>query len=139
MFREAKRVGTENSLTKTKMYTVPVLVGIAAGLVNGYLGSGGGVVLMFAYAYLYSGRAGFGAKDCFASTVISVLPMSVVSAVSYYESGRMDFQVLAPFIIPGIIGGILGGWLTDKVKGETMKYLFAAILIYSGVRMYMKA
>lgn len=128
--------GTFEKNVKTGLL-IPISGGLAAGIVNGYLGSGGGIILMFVYMYL-AGRNGADGKDCFASTVISVLPMTVVSAIVYNLTGNAALNDIAGFIAPAIIGGLIGGILTEKIKTNILKFVFALIMIWSGINMFMK-
>lgn len=116
---------------------IPVLVagGIAAGFVNGLLGTGGGIILIFLLSKLLGNSSDFDTKDIFATVVAIILPMSFVSALCYTAGQSVTFSDAVPYIIPGIIGGILGGILLDIINTNALKKLFAIMVIYAGVRM----
>lgn len=116
---------------------IPALVagGIAAGFVNGLLGTGGGIILIFLLSKLLGDSSDFDTKDIFATVVAIILPMSLVSALCYTAGQSVTFSDAVPYIIPGIIGGILGGILLDIINTNALKKLFAIMVIYAGVRM----
>ena len=104
--------------------------GIAAGVVNGFIGTGGGIILVLVLSKLMKN-----AKDVFATVIAAVLPMSAVSAVSYAVGGNVPFGDTAVYIIPAIIGGGIGAVLLDKIGVKWLKILFSLLVIYSGIRM----
>ena len=55
-----------------------ILTGVLAGFLNGFLGAGSGVVLMFAVAALNSDKSEGAARDNFATVVACVLPLCLV-------------------------------------------------------------
>lgn len=114
---------------------IAAAAGAVGGIINGYLGTGGGIVMMFAYMYL-APRCGMEEKDCFAATVLSILPMSVVSAIIYNQSENVAVSGIGRFVIPALIGGLIGAFLTDRMKTKILKYIFAAVMIWSGIYMF---
>ena len=63
------------------------LIGILSGVINGFLGSGGGILLIFGMGALLPHQK---TKDRFATAVISILPMSAVSAYIYCREGNIS-------------------------------------------------
>ena len=64
-----------------------LFAGALAGFLNGFLGSGGGIILIFAMTFLCRDMS---AKERFSTAVASVLPMSLVSAVVYLSNGSLS-------------------------------------------------
>lgn len=107
--------------------------GFGAGAVNGLLGTGGGILLLSVL------RRHVGARDAFASALVCILPLSVLSVVLYYLNGTLSLSALnsdtLPFLLGAIPGGILGAFLLDKIKPAHLQLIFAALLLFSGWRM----
>ncbi len=123
----------KKSLTKISKKTRILLLGVlalAAGVVNGFLGTGGGIVLMLALT-LVPANDDTAARDRFATVIAVILPLSLVSAVAYGES--VDLSAASPYILPGILGGVLGALLLDKLSVKLIKKLFAAMVIWAGI------
>ncbi|MBQ7820664.1 MAG: sulfite exporter TauE/SafE family protein [Clostridia bacterium] len=109
--------------------------GVAAGFVNGMLGTGGGIILVFLLGYLMKRERGYNTRDVFATVIASILPMSLVSAWLYLKNGSVGMSDALPYITPGILGGLAGAYLLDKINLTLLKKLFAALVIYAGVKM----
>lgn len=112
-----------------------IVCGLAAGAVNGLLGTGGGIILVFAFGRLMSERHGYGARDVFAAVILAILPMSAFSALMYIKSGSVELGAALPYAGAGALGGLIGAMLLDKINTELLKKLFAVMVIYAGVRM----
>lgn len=113
--------------------------GLAAGFLNGLLGAGAGVILVFVYAALSKRYNGTGcAKDTFAMTVATVIPISVFSAVSYAAHTQADFSKGLIFLIPAALGGIIGAVITDKISEYYLKLIFAVITVIAGINMLLR-
>ena len=105
------------------------LSGTAAGLVNGLFG-GGGMVLV----PLLNGWCGLAGKQAFATCVAAILPLSAVSAAVYLLRQPFDWAAALPYLIGGLAGGLVGGRLFHRVSVTWLRGLFAAFLLYGGVR-----
>ena len=101
------------------------LSGTVAGLVNGLFGGGGGMVLV----PLLSGWCGLEGKQAFATCVAAILPLSAVSAAVYLLRQPFDWAAALPYLI-----GLVGGRLFHRVSVTWLRGLFAAFLLYGGVR-----
>lgn len=115
-------------------YILLALGGAAGGFLNGFLGSGGGIILIFAMTYLCDG---LDTKERFSTAVASVLPMSAVSAVMYIKSGSLSLAGQARLLIPGALGGLFGAFIMDKISPKALKLIFSALMVFAGVRMIM--
>ncbi len=110
---------------------------LAAGVVNGLLGAGGGVIMMYVVRAVLKGGDNLKnvQKDTFASVVAIILPVSVVSAISYAARGNLSMDIMGVLTVPALVGGIIGAYLTDKLPSGVIRMIFALLVIISGVRM----
>ncbi len=106
------------------------LSGAAAGIINGALGAGGGVVLV----PLLLGFVRTDDKRAFATSVFIMLPISAVSAAVYFICGRLDFMQALPYLIGGLAGGIIAGKYFRDMPVLWLRRLFGAVLIIGGIR-----
>ncbi|MBE6714087.1 MAG: sulfite exporter TauE/SafE family protein [Ruminococcaceae bacterium] len=139
--KTATKKGTEimsKSKKKGKKAILTLFSGAAAGVVNGFLGAGGGIILLWALGKLNPQKGDEGVRNNFAITVATVLLLCTVSAVSYSHHSpeqEMGIAELCTFIIPGMAGGIFGAYLTDKLNTRILKATFCALMIIAGVNM----
>ena len=106
--------------------------GLAAGFANGLLGAGGGIIIVFGLSPLLSFSEN-GKRDVFANALAVMLPVSVVSVISYISKGRLDTDAFGIYALPAVIGGFFGAVLLDRLKLPFIKKLFALLVIWSGV------
>lgn len=107
-----------------------LLAGALTGLVNGFFGGGGGMVLV----PLLTGRCGLSQRKAFATSVAVVLPLCVLSAAVYWLRGGLELGAALPYLVGGLIGGFLGGRFFRRVSAVWLRRLFALLLLYGGVR-----
>ena len=121
--------------TAKKKFIFAIITGIAAGFLNGFLGAGSGVVLMFAIAALNTDKSDDASRDNFATVVASVLPLSLVSTAIYVSKDAASASLVGRFAIPAAVGGILGAFFTDRLNTKILRLVFAVIVIIAGVNM----
>lgn len=128
---------TVSRRAKTRL-TLLAATGAAAGFLNGLLGAGGGVILIYALSALNPDKSENGVRDNFASTIACVLPVTLLSAFLYAADGRMDFSAVSPLVLPAIVGGFAGACLLGRINTVLLKKLFALLVIYSGISMILR-
>ena len=114
---------------------IAVLTGAGAGLINGFLGAGAGVLLMFVIAAMNPVKNEGASRDNFATVVACVLPLSIVSVIIYTVKGAASGELVGRFALPAVIGGVLGAFLTDKLKTGVLRLIFAVVVIIAGINM----
>ena len=119
-----------SSLKKTAF----LLLSFLAGVTNGLLGAGGGIILIFMLTR-YLRAQGENEKYAYALSCIAVFCFSGVSAAIYAYRGNLSFQSAAPYLLPALAGGILGAMILRRINPVFLKKLFALLLIYGGIRM----
>ena len=105
---------------------------------NGLLGAGGGILLVFimnAMILRHGTSTEVDNRDILANALASMLPVTVVSVIGYAARGDLPKEDLTPFIIPAIIGGLGGAWLLDRMNATLVRTIFAVIVIFSGIAM----
>lgn len=116
---------------------------IVAGIINGLLGAGGGIILIFVLAPALGGlyekdEEVYKRRDLMAISLSVMLPVSAVSAVKYSIGGMLDTAYIPKMILPAVAGGILGGILLDRLRENVIMKLFAFLVIYSGLAMIVR-
>ena len=120
-----------------KKAVILIVFAFLAGIVNGLIGTGGGVIIVFLLRYLYKGR-GYDTRDVFAGAICCILPFTVFSAACYvYAQGEILKDSLG-YLLPAAVGGLAGAFLLGKLKLKITKKIFAALLILSGILMFLR-
>ena len=128
---------TVSAQAKRKMLFL-LLAGAAAGFLNGLLGAGGGIILVFAFGMLNPDHSPQTVRDSFAATIACILPITALSSVLYAQGGGLPPSTLSPLILPAAAGGICGALLLDRINTAWLKKLFAALVAYSGASMLLR-
>ena len=74
------------------------------------------------------------ARKLYATCVGVIFPVCALSAGVFLWRGDFALSQSLPYLAGGALGGFLGGKLYGKVPTNVLKWLFAAFLIYGGVR-----
>ena len=107
------------------------LSGAAAGLVNGLLGAGGGMLLV----PLLIRWCGLEDKHAFATALSIMLPLSIVSLVVSALRAPLPLADALPYLAGGIVGGVAAGLLFQKVSANLLHKLLGAFILWGGVRL----
>lgn len=111
--------------------------GFLAGLANGLLGAGGGIIIVFVLSRALRANAP-SSRDIFANALCVMFPLSIVSTVVYALRGTIRLEGFSPYLIPAVIGGLAGGLLLDRIDDRVLKKIFSAIMIFSGIMLVIK-
>lgn len=107
-----------------------ILVGALTGVVNGFFGGGGGMVLV----PLLRGWLKVEDKRAFATSVAVMLPLCAVSAGAYALRGGIDLTAALPYLVGGLLGGILSGLSFKRLPPKLLTRAFALLILFGGLR-----
>ena len=105
--------------------------GLLTGLVNGFFGAGGGMLLVPLLTRLCKVED----KQAFASSVCIILPICLVSLTVYALRGGLPLVAAWPYLSGGLVGGLLGGLLFKKVSAGFLHKLLGAFILWGGLRL----
>ena len=112
-----------------------VLSGCGIGFINGFLGGGGGVLVVAVFLALYA----LPQKNAHATALLVILPISLISALVYLLNGSVDWEYTLFATIGVVAGGATtpGALLLNRLSGNVVKLIFSLLLLASGVRMFL--
>ena len=111
------------------------VLGTLGGFINGFLGAGGGIIILFALNRMNKNKGAGAVRDNFGAVVACILLLSSVSAVTYSQSADIELSYLFVLAVPGMAGGVLGAFFTDKLNTDVLKAAFSVILVIAGINM----
>ena len=106
------------------------LAGGAAGLINGFFGGGGGMILV----PMLAGKCGLDQRRAFATSVAIIAPLCALSAAIYLLRGGLELAAALPYLVGGLIGGLIGGRLFQKLSMKWLRKVFALLVLYGAAR-----
>ncbi len=108
-------------MAQKQNWTAPALAGGLAGLANGFFGGGGGMILV----PLLTGKCGLDQRKAFATSVLVILPLCLLSSVIYLFRGGMEFSTALPYLVGGLVGGAAAGVLSGfGIGGGTLLLVY---------------
>jgi uncharacterized membrane protein YfcA len=113
------------------VWWVLLLVGLAAGVLAGMFGIGGGVVIVPALVGLlrFDQKAAVGT-----SLGALLLPVSAGAVLSYYQDGKLD-PGTAALVALGLVGGaFIGAKIALGLPSKTVKRLYGVFLLFVALR-----
>lgn len=115
-----------------------LLVGIAAGLLSGMFGVGGGIIIVPALVLLF-GMAQHGANAT--SLVALLLPVGILGVLEYYRAGRITMENVWMGLLLALgllIGAFFGAKLANQLPGSVLRKAFALFTGIVAVRLWFK-
>lgn len=109
-----------------------LISGSAAGLVNGFFGGGGGMVLV----PMLVSFCGLPRQKAFATSISIILPLCLLSSSIYFLHGNLSISAAAPYLFGGFVGGLLGGRLFKRVSMTWLRRIFAFLILYGAWRSF---
>ena len=103
-----------------------LLVGIAAGVLAGMFGIGGGLIIVPALAILY----GLKQHEAVGTSLGALLlPVGALSAWVYWKNGQVNIGYSALLAAGLLAGGFAGAKLVEPVSDLTLRRLFGGFLL----------
>jgi len=120
-----------------QLIIIIIIIGLAAGMLSGLVGIGGGIILVPAVIYFlnYTQHQAQGT-----SLGVLTFPVVLVAFLKYYhECKRMgdpiDWKIIALLAVGFVVGGYFGSALALKINQSLLKKIFAVILFYTAFKM----
>jgi uncharacterized membrane protein YfcA len=107
---------------------------VVTGFLSGFMGVGGGFILLPALIYLL----GCATTVAVGTSLLSVCFMSGYGCFTYSLSGRTELLAAMVMLIGAAIGAQLGVLATKYVRGYGIRLLFAIMIVLAGVSVSLK-
>ena len=106
-----------------------VPIGLAAGFYSGFLGLGGGFVIV----PLLTRWLGFPIKRAIATSLLTITILAVPGTITHALLGNIDWTIALWLAIGVVPGALLGSRITMGSADRTVRFAFAALLLIVGV------
>lgn len=107
-----------------------IIIGLAAGLVGGGFGVGGGIVLVPLLVAI-----GFDQHRAHATSLAAIVLISSAGAVSFGLSGETALGIGITIGIGGIVGSVIGASVMHRSSPRTLTIIFGLVLLAAAIRM----
>ena len=114
------------------------VIGLAAGILSGLIGVGGGVIMVPALAFFmhYSQHQAQGT-----SLGVLTLPVAALAFFKYYTECKKMGTPIEPKVVLMLaagfaIGGLIGSSMAVKIDKEMLKKIFGIIMLYTAFKLF---
>ncbi len=103
-----------------------IVIGIAAGMLSGLVGVGGGIIIVPSLVYFI----GFSQKTAQGTSLgLILLPVGILAVLQYYKQGHIDMRVVCILALGFIAGSYYGSKIALSLPQDTVKKIFAGLMI----------
>jgi len=115
-----------------QMVVLLLLIGLAAGMLSGLVGVGGGIIVVPALVF----ALGFTQQQAQGTSLgLLLLPIGIFAVINYYKQGYIDIRVVLIMSVAFIFGAYLGSKFALSLPEEIVRKIFAIILFWAGIKM----
>jgi hypothetical protein len=107
-----------------------VLIGLAAGVIGGGLGVGGGIILVPLLV-----AVGFDQHRAHATSLAAIIFIAVAGAISFGVSGEINVALGVTVGIGGVLGSVIGASVMHRVSPKALTIVFALVLLVAAIRL----
>ena len=109
-----------------------ILLGLAAGMLGGFIGVGGGIIIVPAMVY-FMGMGQHAAQGT--SLAMMLPPIGALAVWNYYKEGAVDMKAAMILAAGFLIGGYLGSKMSLKLDPVRVKLLFGVFMFFVAIKM----
>ena len=113
-----------------------LLIGVVAGIASGFVGIGGGLIIVPALIY-FTGLDQHVAQGT--SLAMMLPPIGILAALNYHSEQSVEWTYAACLAITFVIGAWLGSKWSIKLSPTVVRLFFAAFMFYTASIMAIKS
>ena len=111
-------------------WVILLIAGALAGYLSGLLGIGGGSVMVPALVL----GAGLPQQLAQGTALAAMVLPSIIGAYTHWRLGHVDRKIAPPLLLGIVIGAFFGGQFALSISEGILRWIFAVVLVWTGVR-----
>ena len=116
------------------LITSLIIIGLLAGMLSGFLGVGGGVI-MIPLMLILLGMNQHEAQGT--SLAVLAVPVTFIAAYTYHVSGSpINWRYAGLIAVFFVVGGLIGSKFAVSVPQNILKKIFAFVLLVVAIKMF---
>jgi uncharacterized membrane protein YfcA len=109
-----------------------LILGLAAGVLSGLIGIGGGTIIVPALVFLF----GIPQHQAQGTTLaLLVPPIGILAAWTYYDRGYVNLHIAGFICIGFFIGGLVGARVATSLSNVVLERVFGIALLLIALKM----
>jgi len=113
-----------------------LLTGLAAGILGGFIGVGGGVIIVPSLVF-FLGLSQHAAQGT--SLTMMLPPIAILAVMNYYKAGEVNIKYGMILAAAFVIGGYFGSKLSLKLDPNKVKFIFGIFMLFVAIRILVKS
>lgn len=109
-----------------------ILIGLAAGVLGGMVGIGGGVLIVPALV-LILGLSQHQSQGI--SLAMMIFPVGILGVINYYKKGYVDFRYAGLLAVGFFVGSYIGSKFSLSLPQDTVRKIFAVVMILLAIKL----
>lgn len=116
----------------TQTLLILIAIGVGAGALSGFVGIGGGVIIVPALMYVMS-MTQYEAQGT--SLFVLLLPVGILAVHNYWSSGNVHWKFGLIIALAFVAGGYFGSKLALRINPNIVKLVFGLLMAYVSIKM----
>lgn len=112
---------------------VLLIIGLLAGLLSGFMGVGGGIIIVPALVFFLQLDQQTAQGTSLAA--IMLLPVGAIAVYNYWKAGKVNFEYSAVILLFFLVGSYFGSKLSLRLDPLLLKRVFAGLMILIAIRL----
>ncbi|MCP4132254.1 MAG: sulfite exporter TauE/SafE family protein [bacterium] len=114
------------------MNIIALAIGLCAGMLSGFIGIGGGIVIIPALAFFFK----FTQQEAQGTTLAAMVPpIGLLAAYVYYQNGYVNLSVAGLVALGFVLGGFLGAKVVMHLDEALLRRIFGVLLFIISIKM----
>lgn len=109
-----------------------ILIGVFAGILSGFVGIGGGILIVPALIYFF-GMTQMEAQGT--SLFLMLPPIGILAVMNYYKTGNVNIWYGMIIAAAFVFGGYFGSKLSLRLSPNVVKVIFGTFMLYVAFKM----
>ena len=109
-----------------------IAIGITAGVMSGFVGIGGGVVMVPAMVYLLGMNQHMAQGT---SLLLMLPPIGILAVMNYYKADQVNWTYGLIIALAFVVGGYFGSKLALRLSPGMVKLIFGVLMLYISIKM----
>jgi uncharacterized membrane protein YfcA len=117
---------------ETSTILILLIIGVAAGMLSGFVGVGGGILIVPALVF-FLGFTQHQAQGT--SLAMMIPPIGLLAVWNYYKAGQVNMTAAAVLCITFFLGAFIGSKLSIAMDPAKVKKIFAVVMMAASIKL----
>jgi uncharacterized protein len=111
-----------------------VIAGLIIGLISGFLGIGGGAMLVPLFIYLFK----MNMYQAVGTSLAVIAPVALIGAFSHHMKGTVNLEPVLVIALAAAVGIFISGQVIHLIPALILRRTFSVFLVLIAVKMFMR-